>query len=155
MLTGTKLERLEYFPETGDWIWRDPPGHNSQLRDKPAGNRRADGYLLIRIEGTAYYASRLAFVWMLGRWPFEEVDHVDRDPSNDRWDNLRDATSSENKYNREPNGMRGVYRSGENSWWVMVGRNNYLGTFDSLEKAIAARDAEALRLGGDFAILNS
>lgn len=100
MLTGTQLQALEYIPETGEWFWRDPPAHNSKLKDKLAGNLRSDGYRTIRIGGEAYYASRLAFLWMLGRWPYEEADHIDRDPSNDKWSNLRDATSSLNKLNQ-------------------------------------------------------
>lgn len=141
MLTGSKLQRLEYMPETGEWFWRCPPKHNTRLKDQLAGNLRSDGYRLIRIEGTAYYASRLAFVWMLGRWPHDEVDHIDRNPSNDRWNNLREATSSDNKYNRDlgyRDSYRGVYRSGDETWWAAVG-GIYLGTYPSLEMAVTAR----------------
>lgn len=90
---------------------------------------------------------------MTGKWPKEEIDHKDRDPSNDRWCNLREATSSQNKYNRgDDDNLRGVYRSGKR-WYALVSRN-YLGTFDTFEEAVAARDAEAVRLAGDFAVLN-
>lgn len=155
MLTQERLQHLlHYNPETGEWTWLNPPNHNTRLKGKLAGNRRSDGRLKIRIDGFAYYASHLANLYMIGKLPAIEMDHEDRDPSNDRWVNLREANSSQNKYNREPNGLRGVYRSGETTWWAMVGRNNYLGTFDSLEAAITARDAAALELGGDFAILN-
>lgn len=154
MLTGSKLEELLcYDPETGVWVWTSHwkvrPRHRGQI----AGNLRSDGYRIIRIDGVGYYSGRLAFLYMEGFWPIE-VDHVDRDPSNDKWINLREATSSLNKYNREPNGLRGVYCSG-NKWLVMVGRNNYLGTFDTLEHASAARDAAAYAIAGPFAILNS
>lgn len=154
-LTQSRLKHLlNYDPETGDWTWLNPPNHNTRLKGQLAGNRRADGYLLIRIMGRAYYSGRLAWFYMTGEWP-EEIDHRDRDPSNDRWSNLREATSSLNKYNRSDDGsLRGVYRSGK-GWWVMVGHGNYLGIFDTLEEAIIARDAEALRLAGDFAILNT
>jgi hypothetical protein len=155
MLTGSKLQCLEYFPQTGEWFWRDPPNHNTRLFNKLAGNRRADGYLRIRIDGIAYYSSRLAFLWMLGRWPYDEVDHKDRDPSNDRWENLRDATSSDNKYNRDlgfRGAHRGVYRSGEETWWAMTG-GVYLGTYPSLEEAVAAREEALVRMGAEaFAI---
>ena len=149
MLTGTQLERLEYIPSTGEWFWRDPPNHNSRLKDKLAGNIDPDGYRKIRISGTLYIASRLAFLWMLGRWPFEEVDHIDRNPLNDRWNNLREATSSQNKYNRD-NGFygsyRGVYRSGSH-WWAAIGYNGYLGVFDTIEEAVAAREEALANLG--------
>lgn len=149
MLTGSKLERLEYIPQTGEWFWRNPPNHNSKLKDCLAGNRRSDGYLLIRIDRVAYYASRLAFVWMLGRWPYDEVDHEDRDPSNDRWDNLRDASSSDNKYNRDLgyyDGYRGIYRSGDSTWWAAAG-GKYLGTYASLQQAIVAREEALASMG--------
>ena len=151
------LEHLKsilcYNPETGEWIWINPPNHNTRLLGKRAGNCRPDGYRLIRIRGRAYYSSRLAWFYMTGDWPKKEIDHKDRDPSNDRWENLREASSSENKFNRTYSNIRGVYASG-NKWWAMVGRDNYLGMFDTLEEAVIARDEEAKRLGGNFAILN-
>lgn len=148
MLTGTTLERLEYIPLTGQWFWRNPPNHNTRLKDKLAGNLRADGYRLIRIAGTLYYSSRLAFLWMLGRWPYDEVDHEDRNPSNDIWGNLREATSSQNKYNRDlghRSGYRGVYRS-EDRWWAQAG-GEYLGTFDTFDEAVEAREQAVSRKG--------
>lgn len=157
MLTQELLkEILHYDPETGVWTWVNPPNHNTRLTGQIAGNRRRDGYLRIRYGGRLYYASHLACLYMTGKFPDKEMDHEDRDPSNDKWSNLREATSSQNKYNRTmTNNLRGVYRSGENSWWANSGRNNYLGTFDTLEAAIIARDTEALELGGPFAILNT
>jgi hypothetical protein len=140
---------LSYDPETGVWVWLNPPNHNTRLRGKVAGTVRQDGYRKIRINGVPYYSGRLAWFYMTGEWPKEEVDHRDRDPSNDKWSNLREATSSQNKYNRKPDDLRGVYRSGS-KWWAMAGRNNYLGIFDTLEDAVTARNAEALRLGGAF-----
>lgn len=155
MLTQEYLKHLlHYDPETGVWTWLNPPNHNTRLKGKIAGNRRSDGYLRIRIGGQLYYASRLACLYMLGKLPDEEMDHKDRDPSNDKWINLREATSSQNKYNRSDDGsLRGVYRSGD-KWWAMAGRDNYLGIFDTLEDAVAARDSAVLMLGGDFAVLN-
>lgn len=154
MLTQSRLRQLlSYDPETGVWIWLNPPNHNTRLKGKVAGNRRKDGYLRIRIGGAHYYSSQLACLYMTGKFPEEEMDHEDRDPSNDKWSNLRPATSSQNKYNQERSGIRGVYRSG-NKWMVMVGRHNYLGLFDNVEDALIARDAEAVRLGGPFAVLN-
>ena len=153
-LTQTRLkELLHYDPDIGIWTWIKVNKHNKEHDGKPAGNRRADGYLRIRIGGHLFYASRLACLYMTGKFPEEEMDHEDRDPGNDKWTNLREATSSQNKFNRGMNGLRGVYCTGS-KWWAMVGRSNYLGTFDTLEQAIIARDTEALKCGGDFALLN-
>lgn len=101
MITAERLRTiLEYNPDTGDWIWLDPPNHNTRLKGQTAGNLRSDGYRAIRIDGALYYSSRLACLYMTGEWPIEEMDHKDRDPSNDRWSNLREASSSLNKRNQ-------------------------------------------------------
>lgn len=134
---------LDYDPEMGLWTWRNPPNHNTRLKGRLAGNRRSDGYLKIRIDGQAYYAGRLAWYYMTGEWPKDEIDHLDRNPRNDRWANLRDATSSQNKFNQTREGLVGVYRSGS-GWWAQAGRDKYLGVFATLDEAITAR-AEALR----------
>lgn len=146
---------LHYNPETGEWLWQNPTKPNTRLKGLKAGNRRHDGYLLIRIRGRTYYSGRLAFFYMTGRWPEKEIDHIDRDPSNDRWVNLREATSAQNKYNRTTSGMVGIYRSGNDTWWAMAG-NEYLGTFQTMEEAVAARAAKISELGhAEFANLNA
>jgi hypothetical protein len=153
-LTQEKLKYLlHYNLETGDWVWLNPPNHNTRLLGQLAGNRRSDGYLLIRIRGRLYYSGRLAWFYMTERWP-EEIDHKDRDPSNDRWVNLREATSSQNKYNQNRVGIVGVYRSGNSNWMAMAG-NTYLGVYTSIEDAIDARKAALVNMGhSDFAELN-
>ena len=155
MITLEKLRSiLSYDPETGVWTWLDPPNHNTRLKGKQAGHSRADGYRQIRIDMKLYHAGRLAWFYMTSEWPIEEIDHIDRDPSNNKWTNLREATSSQNKYNRDGSGLRGVYTNGI-SWWAMAGRNGYLGTFATLEEASAARDKAVQELAGPFAELNS
>ena len=155
MITQERVKHLlHYNPEMGIWTWLNPPSPNARLKGRQAGHRRPDGYRVIRIGGAPYYSSRLACLYMTGRMPIEEMDHIDRNPSNDRWANLREANRSQNKYNRVVfPGLRGVYRTGSR-WWAQIGRSGYLGVFDTIEEAIAARDAAAIKLGGDFAILN-
>lgn len=156
MLTQAQLKHLlHYDPETGEWIWLNPPNHNTRLKGQLAGNRRRDGYLLIRINGQAYYSSRLAFLYMTGEMPRMEVDHKDRDPANDAWVNLREATSSQNKYNRtlDSNRLRGI-RSVGDKWQVRV-ENAHIGNFDTLEEALAVRDATAKAWSNGYAVLNT
>lgn len=102
MITQERLRYLlHYDPETGEWTWLNPPNHNTRLIGLIAGHVRPDGYRQIRIAGVAYYSSRLACLYMTGEWPAEEMDHIDRDPNNDEWINLRQASSSMNKWNQE------------------------------------------------------
>ena len=156
MLTQERLKYLlNYDPETGNWTWRNPANHNSRLKGRSAGNVRNDGYRIIRIDTVPYYAHRLAFLYMTGLMPKEEVDHIDRDPFNNAWSNLREATSSQNKYNRRyTNGVyRGVYPCGSR-WQVQV-EGLYLGLFDTLDEAISVRDATAKAWSKGFALLNT
>jgi HNH endonuclease len=152
-------EMLHYDPDTGVWTWLAAPNHNTRLNGTRAGHLRGDGYRQIRIDGRLYYSGRLAWFYMTGQFPREEIDHVNRDPSDDRWNNLREATSSDNKANQclssnNTSGYKGV------SWNYIVGKwyvhvnGLYLGCFDNLEEAIEARDSFAEEMQGDFAVLN-
>src|SRR6185369_15339637 len=112
-------EHLIYIPEVGTFLWR-----TSRRRGKKgdvAGCLRA-GYRWIGIEGKVYPAHRLAFLWMTGRWPCtRDVDHINRDPSDNSWANLREATSSQNSSNRPLPKNRSGYKG------VKVTKYGYIG----------------------------
>lgn len=160
-LTQERLKAiLHYDPESGAWTWLRVNKHNVEHNGKSAGNVRPDGYRKIRIGGTAYYTGRLAFLYMLGTWPIE-VDHIDRDPSNDKWANLRNATSSDNKCNtrliRSTNtsGYRGVSWNRDMKKWVAYIDTIQLGAYNTIEEAINIRDEYVAKFHGDFAVLNT
>ena len=92
-------DSVHYDPDTGRFTWL--PRNNaifSEWNARHAGtnacSRRPDGNV-IHIDGHDYKASRLAFLYMLGRWPFGGVIHVDGDPLNNKWENLDEEASSE------------------------------------------------------------
>ena len=158
MITALQLrERLQYDPNTGRWVWLKTP--RLGFVGKPAGSIDAKGYWCIKIDGQSYKASRLAYLYMTGEWPIEEMDHIDGKPWNDTWSNLRQATRLENIQNRQMrtdniSGAIGVYWSKGNSKWIAQIDQTYLGSFDSFEEAVAARDQAAKELHGNFAVLN-
>lgn len=92
------LEILNYNPETGDFHWKRTMNSRA-LKDSLAGTDNR-GYEYIRIYGRGYRAARLAWFYVHGEWPENQIDHKDRDGSNDRFENLRDVTSKENCANR-------------------------------------------------------
>jgi hypothetical protein len=154
---------LEYDPETGDWRWLKSTGKMIKEGDA-AGTISVHGYRIITFLGTKYRASRLAFLYMTGSWPENEVDHINRCKLDDRWDNLRDVSRSENQLNRDmqsnnTSGARGVHWNTEKcKWCAQVKKDNithHAGYFDSFEEAVAARDAAAIELHGDFAEQNT
>jgi hypothetical protein len=65
-----------------------------------AGSITNKGYVSIHVNRKAYQAHRLAFLYMTGEFPKGVVDHIDRNPSNNCWSNLRDVTTAFNLKNR-------------------------------------------------------
>lgn len=115
------------------------------------------GYVVIRIAGYLYRAHRLAWLYMTGEWPALAVDHVNRNPSDNRWANLRQATPRQNGANSKPrgaHGLKGVHLHTRNRRWVAQikkgGTTVYLGSFDTPAEAHAAYAAEARSVFGPF-----
>ena len=116
-LTQARLkEVLHYDPLTGLFTWRVTKGNITAgtVAGCPANS---EGYWRITIDSVKYYAHRLAFLYMLGRWPFEQADHYpDPTTSNNRWANLRDATHGQNTANthgESKTGFKGVTKTKE------------------------------------------
>jgi hypothetical protein len=151
---------LRYDPETGEWTWlkRSHGGGNARPGDK-AGSLNL-GRVIIAIDGCDYKSSRLAWLYMTGRWPTLDVDHRDGNPRNDSWANLREATDSQNTANKKrpsnnSSGFKGVcWAKDRRKWGAQIGfhyRKIHLGFFDTPEAAHEAYKAKARELFGEYA----
>lgn len=142
-LTHEYLQHLlHYDPLTGLWTWINPLSTKYRRGDS-AGSIDAKGYLCIKTGGKSYKSSRLAFLYMTGAWPKDEMDHINRIQSDDRWENLREANRSLNTLNRDfAHSEWRCIAMHFNKYKVTVGRT-YLGLFDTFEEAQKVRD-EAL-----------
>jgi hypothetical protein len=158
-LTAEHLRRvLLYDPYTGLWMWRQGGKGRPRVPDWMPGTLMKVGYLSISVDRLAYYAHRLAFLYMTGAWPKEQTDHIDGDRTNNRWSNLREATGSQNKQNkgiRQDNttGFRGVYRHEDGKFVarIKVGDKRInLGSFDTAEQASEAYEKAAKEAFGLF-----
>jgi hypothetical protein len=159
VLTAERLrDLLHYDPDTGVWSWLVRQGR--ACVGATAGWVRADGYRQIRVDGRAYRAHRLAFLYMTGRWPPRLVDHKNVVPGDDRWCNLRPATESQNQHNRgraatNTSGLKGASFSKHTRKWLaqiaVRGVRKYLGYFDTPEEAHAAYVAASQQHHGEFA----
>lgn len=131
---------LNYDPATGvftravelrcgmyDAVVRYRPGD-------PAGTVGRAGYVQIGVLGKLYYAHRLAFAWMTGRWP-EMVDHKNGLRADNRWDNLRETNARGNQQNRR--------RAEKRSLTGLLGVSPSFGKFE----ARIVVDGEQQRLG--------
>lgn len=155
MLTQKRLkEVLNYCPETGVFTRKIRTSNRVKV-GAPAGCTTSQGYVAIRVDRRRYKAHRLAWLYVHGVWPNNDIDHDDRDRSNNRIDNLRDVTHKQNHENtglRDDNtsGFRGVSSEPRTSKWVARimhhGKQVNLGTFPTPESASEAYEAMRDRL---------
>ena len=97
MLTPKRLRKvLSYAPTTGIFRWKVSASSRAPV-GSIAGAKNGRGYHQIRISGRPYSASRLASLYMTGKWPNSEISYINGKPSDTRWANLREATSSQNR----------------------------------------------------------
>ncbi len=142
-LTAARLRELLYYePKTGVFTWKVPP-RNAKAGDIAGGVRR-DGYVSIRCSGASYVAHRLAWLYMKGDWPAQDIDHRDGNRANNAFDNLREASDSENAQNRairsdNASGFPGVgWHKGKGGWQAKIGINGrrlFLGLFETPDEA--------------------
>ena len=149
LLTADRLhEVLDYDAERGEFRWRESTTTTGRRRSRSgrrAGWVEPSGYVRITIDGQAYLAHRLAWLYVKGSWPTGELDHRNGDPGDFRIANLREATRSENMQNLHGahrdsrTGRLGVHykrRCGLFAASIMVdGVTRHLGYFRTAEAA--------------------
>lgn len=154
------LTILAYDPVAGVFLWKiNRRGYRGIKIGDRAGSITKSGYRSIRIDGIAYRASRLAWFMDRGVWPIAEIDHKNTTRNDDRMENLREASTSQNHANsnlRRDNtaGAKGIRRMVTGRWQARItvkGKELSLGSFDTKTAALQARRAAAGRLFGEFA----
>ena len=147
ILTQDRLkELLSYDPESGVFVRIKTTSKKIKI-GAVAGTFRPDGYQVITINGAKFLAHRLAWLYMAGAFPPDQIDHIDQNPSNNRFNNLRAVTGSENQHNRKmtctnTSGFKGVsYDKPGKKWKANIALNSvlkHLGLFLTPEEASAA-----------------
>lgn len=152
MLTQKRLkELLHYDPYTGVFTWVAKSSIQSRIKigDVAGGVDKSNGYVKVRVDGKKYKAHRLAFLYMTGNWPSDQVDHIDHVRSNNAWANLREATFEVNGRNaslrsNNSSGHNGIYYHKSRKRWVVqlwVGegherKQKTIGYFKDFESAV-------------------
>ncbi len=139
---------LHYSPESGLFTWKE----GTKLSGRTAGCIVSGEYWAIKIDKVRYRAHRLAFLYMTGDWPADQVDHINHIRSDNRWCNLRSADGFINQKNRLMNknnssSVTGVAWDKRNKKWqvyIMVNRvQTSLGrTVDFFEACCRRKSAE-------------
>lgn len=150
----TLKELLNYNPNTGVLTWKKRTSNRIKVGDV-AGTINDQGYRLIGILGEEYRAHRLAWMYVTGEWPASEIDHRNGAHDDNRWENLREATSAENKQNlsvriNNSSGFPGVSFDRRTKTWAgyinVNKKRTFLGRFNKKADAVLARLAAKERL---------
>jgi hypothetical protein len=160
-LSPSRLRHLlSYDPKTGIFRWRVDPPRGTKRKGTLAGSVRPkpDGRRAIMIDKRMFFAGRLAFLYMTGKWPRQLVDHANGVPDDDRWCNLREADHSQNAANSRGQKQRlspfkGAYwdRGKYTAQIIVRGQRIYLGRFILAKEAHAAYIHAARRFFGEYA----
>ena len=157
-LTQEELKKkFIYNPTTGLFTkLSDPQGKVGTIWQR---NDRISAYHKIGIKNYQFLAHRLAWLYMNGEWPKNEIDHIDGNGLNNRWSNLRHATRAQNSTNSPAQksnkiGLRGVhFHKGAKKWRAQICKNlkiTHLGYFDTPEQASVAYQKAARVFHGEF-----
>lgn len=146
-ITSQELKELLHYDElTGVFTWK--------VRRKGvkfgaiAGNVTVNGYRQMKVMLRNYQAHRLVWLYMTGKFPDDQIDHINGVTDDNRFINLREVSNQENSRNlsipkRNTSGVIGVQWSKKSEKWragIMVNQKAiHLGLFEDKEDAIRAR----------------
>ena len=160
-------ELIDYDPLTGvmKWKWRyNLRPQASTWNGRNAGNqivgKDGKGYFAVQLYKRKYRAHRVAWAHFYGQWPILDLDHINGDKTDNRIENLREATVAQNGHNvgltsRNTSGVRGVFwHKGARKWQAGIcylGQEIYLGLYVKLEDAIKRRQEAEAQYYGEYA----
>lgn len=154
-------ECLTYDPLTGHFTRKKYTGGRGYVGEK-AGAPHNKGYWRISVGGGYRLAHVLAWIYMKGSIPNKEIDHINGNGADNRWENLREATHAQNGANRpkqknNSTGFKGVSvrKNRPKAYYARIKVNNrkteFLGCFQTPHEAHAAYEKRANELLGEFA----
>lgn len=149
---------LRYDPDSGKLYWlQDRRRHRA---GSEAGSlHKRSGYMRVEIAGMGMSAHRVAWFLHYGSWPKDQIDHINKDKTDNCIVNLREATNGQNRANTRSSskhGMKGVAFKPwlkERPWEARITSNKKvmsLGCYATKEEAHKAYCEAAKRLHGEF-----
>lgn len=160
-------ELFDYNPETGQLFYAKTTGRRAK-QGTEAGFIEKCGYRRITIKKEKFVAHRIVWKWMTGEDPSYGmvIDHINEQPSDNRWENLRLLPNHENVH-RTPRGSNGGVRRPNSTWkpketksgelyvywhaerwcvWIPKSKGGNSKSFTSLEAAVAWRDEQLIQV---------
>jgi HNH endonuclease len=157
MITPEQIRNMFFYnSRTGVLRWKKLEGRR---KAGPLGSIDSKGYLAIHIRPHMYRLHRIIWAWKTGKWPLGEIDHKNGVRTDNRWNNLRNATRIQQNANQKPrknntSGFRGVYWLTDSKKYAAVihlnGKKTYLGYDKNLKRAAAIYKKAAKKHFGEF-----
>lgn len=156
-ITQEKVKKLFEYKDDGTLVRRIRTSSCSPS-GSVAGTLNANGYLRVFIDGRLYSCHRIVWMWHYGYFPEHEVDHINRNRSDNRIENLREVTGSCNRRNTgnpvtNTSGVKGVcWHKPSGKWQAGIcfgGRNVFIGRHNDFFEAVCMRLAAEQSLGWD------
>lgn len=152
-----------YNPDTGFFTRILKTTYRNNIGDIAGENAKDVDYVGVYINKRNYVAHRLAWLYMTGDWPKDQIDHINRIRNDNKWSNLRECTQAQNVRNtasgkKNKSGYKSVHwRAGAKKWMASItfkGELIKLGLFECRHDAARAYNAKAKELDSDFFYLN-
>lgn len=163
MLTAERLRELfRYDPETGEF-YRKVKVNNRCPAGQRVGTINGSGYVILTVDYKIYLAHRLAWLYVHGELPSEDIDHINLDKADNRISNLRLATDSQNNANKRrtkanTSGFKGVsWQPHARAFKAQIranGRSTHLGYRKTAEEAHQLYTEAASKHFGEYARSN-
>lgn len=159
-LTQARLkEAYNYDSETG-FLTRKVDCGTRWRRGEIVGTIQVNGYRSVSLGSRRFLAHRLIWLYVFGRWPAADIDHINRNRDDNRISNLREATRGQNNINSKvqhnnTSGYKGAYYDRRRKcWYAEIWVNNqkiFLGRYETAANAGAAYLEAAKKYFGEFA----
>lgn len=148
---------IRYDPDTGLFYWTVP---RPKIRvGEVAGSLHYKGYVIIELYGVPYFAHRLAWFYVTGKWPKNQIDHINRERADNRFANLREATHGQNRANSRTTNRHGFKGVTFHKWLkekpysaqiTFKKKVIYLGCYATAKEAHDAYKKAAIKMHGEF-----
>jgi HNH endonuclease len=153
----TLRELLDYDWRTGVMKWRVRRNNRCPAGTIAGHKHKSSGYISVKIDSKWYLAHRLAWLHYHGRWPVDQIDHINGNSHDNRIANLREATPGQNTSNRRraknnTSGFKGVILV-KGRWRAIVRKGDVaeiVGHFKTPHEAYLAYCKRAAELFGEY-----